>query len=429
MEPDRSVYEMLIGEEDARVCKDVPDAACKHLPRNFLIHVIALSATKTGDHLGSAKLVLVWVLGAVGAPAFMAGLTVPIRESLALIPQLFVAAWIRSHAIRKWFWVGGSAVQGACMVAMAGVALMLQGAPAGWPLLGLLVIFSLARGVCSVAIKDVQGKTVSRRTRGKASGYASSAAGGAALVIGASGLLSGGEHLGYLAALLLGAGGLWLGAALAYGLVIEERGQTAGGGNAGQEAFRQLGLLRSDAQFRQFVITRALFLSTAFAAPFMVVTARETGGTDFRDLGGLLLAVGAANLLGGPVWGHQSDISSRRVLIRAGWIAGAACVGLFAAVHIGWQHSLLFAGFYFVLALAHSGVRLGRSTYLIDMATQESRAAYTAVSNTLIGLLLLAGGSLSLLEPWLGASGMVLMFGTGSIIASIVAVRLPEIED
>ena len=403
MEPDRSVYEMLIGEEDARVCKDVPDAACKHLPRNFLIHVIALSATKTGDHLGSAKLVLVWVLGAVGAPAFMAGLTVPIRESLALIPQLFVAAWIRSHAIRKWFWVGGSAVQGACMVAMAGVALMLQGAPAGWPLLGLLVIFSLARGVCSVAIKDVQGKTVSRRTRGKASGYASSAAGGAALVIGASGLLSGGEHLGYLAALLLGAGGLWLGAALAYGLVIEERGQTAGGGNAGQEAFRQLGLLRSDAQFRQFVITRALFLSTAFAAPFMVVTARETGGTDFRDLGGLLLA--------------------------EGWIAGAACMGLFAAVHIGWQHSLLFAGFYFVLALAHSGVRLGRSTYLIDMATQESRAAYTAVSNTLIGLLLLAGGSLSLLEPWLGASGMVLMFGTGSIIASIVAVRLPEIED
>ena len=51
------------------------------------------------------------------------------------------------------------------------------------------------------------------------------------------------------------------------------------------------------------------------------------------------------------------------------------------------------------------------------------------MSNTLIGLLLLAGGSLSLLEPWLGASGMVLMFGTGSIIASIVAVRLPEIED
>ncbi|MEN8820135.1 MAG: MFS transporter [Abyssibacter sp.] len=429
MDPDRSVYEMLLGDEDARVCKDVPDAACKHLPRNFLIHVIALAATKTGDHLGSAKLVLVWVLGAVGAPAFMAGLTVPIRESLALIPQLFVAAWIRSHAIRKWFWVGGSAVQGACMAGMGMVALGLEGLAAGWSLLGLLVLFSLARGVCSVAIKDVQGKTVSRRTRGKASGYASSAAGGAALIIGATGLLSGGERLGYLASLLFGAAGLWLGAAVVYSWVVEERGQTSGGGNAGQEALRQLGLMRSDPQFRHFVLTRALFLSTAFAAPFMVVTARESGGTNFSALGGLLLAVGAANLLGGPVWGHQADISSRRVLIRAGWIAGAACGGLFAAVQLGWQHAAMFAGFYFVLALAHSGVRLGRSTYLIDMATQETRAAYTAVSNTLIGLLLLGGGSLSLLEPWLGASGMVLLFGGGSIVAAIVAMQLPEIDD
>jgi len=429
LEPDRSVYEILLTEDDARVCKDVPESACNHLPRNFLIHIVALAATKTGDHLGSAKLVLVWVLGAVGAPGFMAGLTVPIRESLALVPQLLVAAWIRHHRIRKWFWVLGSAIQGACMAAMGLVALHGHGASAGWTLLGLLVAFSLARGVCSVAIKDVQGKTVSRRTRGKASGYASSIAGGAALVIGATGLLSGGESLGYLAALLFGAGGLWLGAAFSYAFVREEPGQISGGGNAAVEAVRQLSLLRRDAQFRLFVITRATFLSTAFAAPFMVLSAREIGSSEFSALGGLLVAVGAANLLGGPVWGRQSDISSRRVLVIAGRIAAIACGGLFLVVQLEWRSPLIYAALYFVLSLAHGGVRVGRSTYLIDMATQETRAAYTAVSNTLIGVLLLAGGSLGLLEPWLGPDGLVLLFGAGALVASFAAARLPEIED
>lgn len=426
---DKTLYEMLIGDEDARVCKDVPDDACRHLPRNFLIHVIALAGTKTGDHLGSARLVLVWVLGAVGAPAFMAGLTVPIREALSLIPQLFVAAAIRRQAIRKWFWVAGSAVQGVCMLAMAAVALHLQGALAGWLLLGLLVIFALARGVCSVAIKDVQGKTVSRKTRGKASGYASSIAGAAAVIIGLTGLLAGNQNPAFLAALLAGAGMLWLMSAAAYGAVIEAPGATSGGSNAGAEAIAQLRLLRDDAQFRGFVVTRALFLSTAFAAPFLVVTARDVGATTFSALGALLVAVGVANLIGGTVWGRFADTSSRRTLIYAGVMAGATCLVAFAISLMQIAEPLVYAGLFFALSLAHSGVRLGRGTYLIDMATIETRAAYTAVSNTLIGVLLLAGGALSALEPVIGAPGLVLLFGVGALVAAASAARLPEISD
>lgn len=39
------------------------------------------------------------------------------------------------------------------------------------------------------------------------------------------------------------------------------------------------------------------------------------------------------------------------------------------------------------------GVRLGRKVYLVDMAGAGQRAAYVAVSNTLIGILMLIGGS------------------------------------
>ena len=424
----RGVYGLATGDEDARVCKDVPEAACNHLPRNFLIHVVALSATKSGDHLASAKLVLVWLLGAVGAPGFMAGLTVPIRESLALIPQLFVAALIRRQPIRKGFWVWGSVAQGLCVGGMGVAAWQLQGAAAGWAILGLLVCFSLARGVCSVAIKDVQGKTISKFSRGKASGYASSVAGGVALSIGVSGFFVGDHSLTFLIWLCLGAAAMWLAAGLTYHFVIEEPGATEGGANAGAEAFRQLRLLRTDAQFRWFVITRALFLSSAFAFPFLVLLTREQTGAAFSALGSMLIAVGIANLIGGTVWGRMADQSSRRVLMLAGALAGVTCLIAFAIQAAGIGAIGAYAVLYFGLALAHSGIRLGRSTYLIDMATHETRAAYTAVSNTVIGVLLLVGGSLSALEPLIGPAGLVLVFGCGALVAALAAMRLPEVQ-
>ena len=39
------------GDEEARVCKDIPDAACRHQPRNFLTHLV--SRSETGARLGS----------------------------------------------------------------------------------------------------------------------------------------------------------------------------------------------------------------------------------------------------------------------------------------------------------------------------------------------------------------------------------------
>ena len=62
------------------------------------------------------------------------------------------------------------------------------------------------------------------------------------------------------------------------------------------------------------------------------------------------------------------------------------------------------------------------------MATQETRAAYTAVSNTVIGVLLLVGGSLSALEPLIGPAGLVLVFGCGALVAALAAMRLPEVQ-
>jgi hypothetical protein len=165
------------GDDEARVCRDIPDAACRHQPRNVVMSAAALALTKTGDRLMDPKIVLAWMITALGAPAALVGFLSPVRESLALLPQLLIAKAIRARPRRKGFWALGSLGQAASLVAMAVCALLLEGLTLGLSVLALLALFAVSRGVCSVAYKDVLGKTVSKTRRGAVAGYAASAAG------------------------------------------------------------------------------------------------------------------------------------------------------------------------------------------------------------------------------------------------------------
>lgn len=427
--PARDLFDWLTGDEDARVCADISDEACREQPRNFLIHVAALVATKTGDRLASPKLVLSWLLTSLGAPAFMLGVLVPVRESLALLPQLLVAHHLRARSVRKWFWVAGSAIQGGCVAAMALVSLSLEGARAGWAILTLLVAFSLARGVCSVTSKDVLGKTIAKTRRGSVSGYAASAAGVGTVVAGVVALSVDFEQRSatFFAAALMIAGALWWVAATVYAQLAEAPGASEGGGNALAEALRQLRLMKEDAQLRRFVVTRTLLLSTALAAPFHVALA-STATSGLGGLGSLLIATGVAGLLSAPLWGRFSDRSSRRVMMVAAVLAAAS--GLVSAALSRSQATpgLAYAGSYFVLAIAHAGVRLGRKTHLVDMATEKTRASYVAVSNTVIGLMLLAASGIGALVPWIGSAGVLVVLAALSLLGAASAFRLEEVQ-
>jgi hypothetical protein len=426
----RDLYDLLTGDEDARVCRDIPEVACREQPRNFFVHIGSLVASKTGDRLSSPKLVLSWLFTSLGAPTFMLGLLVPIRESLSLMPQLFVAGAIRRVGVRKWFWVAGSVAQGLAVIAMAVVALSLHGAPAGWSILGLLVVFSLARGVCSVAEKDVLGKTISKSRRGSVTGYASSVAGAITIVVGfvALAMKPGEQGLMLFVALLVIAGALWIFAALIFSRLEEYSGATEGGGNAITEALRQMHLIREDRDLRQFLVVRTLLLSTALVAPFYVSIASEHSGGALTQFGAMLIATGAASFLSAPAWGRLADRSSRQVMAAAALLAavsGILTAGLAHTPELPYP-AIAFSSTYFLLNIAHAGVRVGRKTHLIDIATADNRASYVAVSNTFIGVMLLAGGALGGVASLAGPTAVILLLSAISLIAAGAAWRLEE---
>ena len=423
------VYSLIANEEDARACTDITEEACREVPRNFFLILGSNVLTKLGDLLVSPKTVLAWMLSAIGAPALVAWL-VPIRESGSMIPQMVIGAWVRQKPVRKWFWTLGSFGQAVSVGGMAASVWFMEGYAAGAGVIAALIVFSLARGFCSVSMKDVQGKCIPKKRRGRLSGLASTIGGTVTVLLtvvlfwdqGDPGLL-------FYTLLLLLAAGLWIIAGLLFSAVDEFAGETGGGGSALRQAVKSLTLLRDDPPFRHFVITRALLLCSALAAPYFVVLAQGANDSGWL-LGIFLLASSLASSVSASIWGWMADDSSRKVMIRGALIASGACltVGLVAwqfgdSTWIGWFYP---AGF-FVLSIAHAGVRLGRKTYLVDMAGGNKRTDYTSVSNTVIGGLLLVVGGLTALLSMISEVAVILTLGLMGLAGAMSAVRLKDV--
>lgn len=424
------LYSLIANEEDARSCSDLPDSACREVPRNFFLILFANVLTKLGDLLISPKTVLAWLLGAVGAPALVAWL-VPIRESGSMMPQLFIGAWVRRKPVRKGFWVLGSLGQALSVLAMAASVWFLEGYQAGTGVVLALVVFSLARGFCSVAMKDVQGKTIPKGRRGRLSGLATTL-GGTLTAILAFVLFrdQGDPSLLFYTLLLVLASALWLFAGVLFAAVDEYPGETSGGGNAIRDAFVSLSLLRDDAPFRHFVVTRALLLCSALASPYFVVLAQQEADSGWL-LGIFLLASSLASSVSASIWGWMADSSSRRVMIRGAALASGTCLAVAAAAILfgtGFGGLWFYPAAFFVLSIAHAGVRLGRKTYLVDMAGGNKRTDYTAVSNTVIGILLLATGGLTALVSLISPQAVILVLGLMGLAGTFSALRMRELE-
>lgn len=428
------LYNRITGDEDARVCKDIPEAACNDQPRNFFTYLLANLLGKVADEIASARLVIPWMFGVLGVPAVFTGFLVPIREAGVLLPQLLVAAAVRHMPTRKGVWLLGAMLSALSLFVMAIAASTLEGNAAGMVILVMLIIFSLARGLCSVSAKDVLGKTVSKSRRGTLMGWSAGLSGIAVLIIGLwmSTTDIAGSSINIFAGLLIAGGLLWLLAALSFSLIIEQPGATEGGGNALQVAIQHLRLLQDDGQFRHYIIARTLLLSVALAPPFYVLVAQSQSTAGLLGLGALIIANGLATSIASPFWGYMGDLSSRWVMVVAATGAGLLGIFTFTAVSAGWSWvtgEIGMAVIFLILNVMHGGVRLGRKVYLVDMATADNRAAYVAVSNTVIGVLMLLGGLIGLLGDWLGATTLLLILGLGSLLAAIYINKLPQVSD
>lgn len=430
------LHALLVDDDPmAQVCRDLPESACRAQPRNYGVHIVSLGLTKVGEGLADPKLVLAWLLDAIGTPTWALGLLVPVRESLAMLPQLAISARIRQLAIRKTVYVFGCLVQGAAIIGfglMGWLAQMFSGTVAGIVAVLLIAVFALGRSLSSISHKDVLGKTVDRGRRGSVSGTAGTIAALVTL------LLALAYSMGWIALTvpvvsgMVALGGLcWLLAAFVFGSIREEPGATEGGIDGLAAVIAQLGLLRSNAPLRRLIVTRALLLSSALAPPFYIALSGDSTVSGLGTLGPFMIASASASLVSAYVWGRLADRSSRRVLMLAATLTALAnAIAAFLALAMPQLlgGALLLPALLFVLMIAHQGVRLGRSVHVVDMADRDSRATYTALSNSVVGLILLAGGIFGVIAQWLGIGAVLAIFTLMAALAIRAAAGLDEVQ-
>ena len=438
-------YSRLVTR-DADAERDLPDVVRRELPRNGLRLVAANTLQSSGDQTVNASTVLPWLFHVLGVPAALVGLLVPIRESGSMLPQAFLTPLVVRVRRRKWVFVTGALVQAASVAVMAAIAALGYGTAAGVGILSALVVFSLGRCLCSIASKDVQGRTIPSGERGQIIGLATSAAGLVAITLGLAIRILGGGDLGSteLAFLLVAGAVLWLLSASTYSRVVEPAGERrprgdakdsdTEDGDASSSWFADAArLFRDDATFRKFVTVRGLLLVSSLSPPFIVSMSVASGTGALAGLGGFILASGVASLIGGRVFGRLADRSSRLLMAGAATAASAVAVALVLAVSIpGFDGgsalgATVFVGAYFLLTLLHSGVRVGRKTYVVDVAEGDLRTTYVAVGNTAMGIILLVVGGISSALAVLGVQWALIFLAVLGVIGAVSAVTMPEV--
>ena len=375
--------------------------------------IAGLSLNKLADLLISAKTTLTAVLLSVGAPVWMVGWLVPIRESGALLPQVLISIYLRKHSQRHIVWRIGMAIQAFAVVGMLFSVIFFSSFTAGALLLISLIFLSLGRSACSLTVKDMEADVAEKGERGNLIGVASTISGVVTLLISIP-LVVIDDNLSSNVLLLILSGSL-LSFVLTLVCVWPIKTSVDTGSDE-QKAFS----INFDSTIYKFIFVRGLFVHSALVAPYFMIEK----SSDAQEL--LPIYIGAealAALLSSVVWGKLADKSAKLTLRLSGVLALCACGGL-----LYWQSASIAtsAFLFFLLSIAHTGVRTGRKTYSLDVKEGHERTELVGFSNTAIGVILLAFGALyAALTPFLPFSVVYIMAGI-LVFAVVMTVILPS---
>jgi hypothetical protein len=411
--------------------RSAPRPVTRH-PATSSHTLIANTLSNIADRLASAKTTLPWLLLQLGAPAWMLSLLVPIRESGSMLPQILIGEIVRRQAIRKWVWVWGGIGPGPLsgrdrlgrLRARRGdggrrrhrTPDPLQ--PGARRLLGRLQGRAGQDHPQDPPRPPVRLDQRHRRTRRHGCRPGARQPCRTARSPPASMSHSWGAAI------------LWLLAAWSFSRIVEFPGATEGGSNALAEAFARLAILRDDGP------------SGNSSSP-----ARWRWAPDWRhpsmwhwhatiSAGPSRCSASSSPWKGSPAWSARRSGDAGRIAPAdrssprpAGWLPSSRSRSPFgpgsrcrdaAAI---WFYPIAFFG----LGIAHAGVRLGRKTYLVDMAEGNKRTDYVAVSNTVIGALLLVSGLLGALAATVSVEGTILLLGLAGLAGSALSLRWKEV--
>lgn len=395
---------------------------------NYFIILGTNIFSQLSDTIANPKTVLTWLMVGIGISPSIISLIVPIRESGSMLPQIFIAEFLKNKKYRKKYWIMGASIQSLSLISIGIISLYLKGFIAGVLIVVALISFSFGRAWCSVVSKDILGKTVAKSSRGKLIGYGNTISGIGVLIIGYFFITNNNSE--FLSYSIIIAGILWFIALINYSGVHEPKGEIDSHPISIKNSFHRFNLLKTDSTLRKFIIARSMLLTSALTAPFYIILAQNYSETTI-NLGSFVLATGIASVIVTSFWGHAADRSSRLTIVYAALIAsllGVITMSLVWFVPMVQSFPWMYPAVVFILTLAHSGVRIGRKTYIVDIAEGNKRIDYVSISNTVIGIILIIVGVLSSILSLFSIPIVIFALSIIGVLGTYLSYRLPEVK-
>lgn len=379
-----------------------PEAA-RHATYNFRLGVINGISFTLVEALIAPTIVLAWFVSRLGAPNVLVGLLPAILAGGWFLPQLLVASRVQGRPYMLPYYKTIGIVRAITMLVLAVVTVLLADEPVLLlPAFFLIyIVYSLCAGVSGIPWLEIVGKVISPRRRGSFFGLRNFWGGVLALLAAGpiAAILS--EQLWWLGfpynfAFLFAATAVTVGVGVWSWSSMREPAAAPGVPPGSVRAIIRRGraALRTDRDFRAFLIIRVLMALATIADPFYVVYAKDVLGAPASSVGLYLGALSLSALLSNFVWSPLSDRANNRTLLKLTVLAMGSvplCALVVTSLAGLLDNTFLFSAFAAVFVL--SGLALGASrivnqNMLLTIAPPDERATYIGFLNTVLGLVI-----------------------------------------
>lgn len=401
--------------------------------RNYRLGVANGIFFGLGESIASPGLVLSLLIRQLGGSLTLVGMLPAIQTAGYLLPQLLVSSRLQGRptklpvyrlfgAIRLGLWAALAAAIFASALMPPALALAL--------VVGGFAAFVFLGGITALTFQDIVAKVIPLTRRGSFFGARQFVAGLLAFALGGTfvrwllgegGPLPFPANFGALALLSLAC----FSAGIASFSFVREPPQLRLGQplRLGEGLRRAPAILRANANYRWFIVSRLLLRTGQIAEPFYIIYATESLGLPKGVAGVFVAAWALAAALSNLVWGRVSDRrGNRSLMLLTGalitlapllMLAGPAAVRLLG---LGEAALTVALGLVFLLVgSANDGSAMAGMTYLLEVAPEDERPTYIGLANTILGV----GALVPVLGGWL-----VLQLGYGGTFAIGAALAL-----
>lgn len=359
----------------------------KNLRWNFTVNLIDIAFITLGISLVSRDTVLPVLVSTLTDSNLAVGLIAALYGLGIYLPQLFTANFTERLQYKKPFVMLVGSVGERLPYLLMGVAVWLFAVPA--PNVALILVFGclavtgFAAGAATPAWYDLIAKVIPVRRRGVWSGLghgigALMAIFGALLV---GRILDGYPYPNNFALLFLLA---FIATCISFvGLALnrEPPSPMVKARVSTRSYFRQLpSVLRANANYRRFFISRTVVLLGAMANSFFIIYGGQRFGLDGATIGLLTATLVASQAVMSLVWGVVGDRMGHKVVLT-----GAAFLLALAALNtlLAPSQSWLILSFAF-LGASTSGDAVSGLNIILEFAAPEDRPTYIGLTNTLL---------------------------------------------